>query len=70
MARMNFVAFRHDYIETLKALLDCKAPTYPNRIDSPESNALADRLADLEEAQPDWVERIEDQLAREHALQH
>ena len=66
----NFAAFRHEYIETLKALLECKAPTYRDRIDSPESNALANRLVDLEEMQPDWVERIEDQLAREHALQH
>ena len=65
----NFVAFRHEYIETLKAFLACKAPTYRDRIDSPESNALANRLADLEEMQPDWVVRIEDQLAREHALQ-
>jgi len=66
----NFVAFRYEYLETLKAFLSCKAPTYKDRIDSRESNALANRLADLEEMQPDWVVRIEDQLAREHALQN
>ncbi len=59
----NYLEFRAEYIATLKQFLECKAPTYAFRIDSPQSNALADKLADMEEAQPDWVMRIEDYLA-------
>ena len=64
----NYLEFRAEYIATLKQFLECKAPTYAFRIDSPESNALADKLADMEEAQPDWVMRIEDFLAENHML--
>ena len=65
----NYLEFRAEYIATLKQFLKCKAPTYAFRIDSPQSNALADKLADMEEAQPDWVMRIEDYLADNHLLQ-
>jgi hypothetical protein len=65
----NYVEFRAEYIATLKQFLECKAPTYALRIDSPESNALADKLAEMEEAEPDWVMRIEDFLADNHLLQ-
>ena len=65
----NYFEFPAEYIATLKQLLECKAPTYAFRIDSPQSNALADKLADMEEAQPDWVMRIEDYLADNHLLQ-
>lgn len=65
----NYLEFRSEYIETLSEFLACKAPRYPNRIDSPESNALAAKLAAMEEQQPAWVERIEDFLAENHLLQ-
>ena len=44
----NYFEFRAEYIATLKQFLECKAPTYAFRIDSPESNALADKLAEME----------------------
>ena len=66
---MTYIEFRAEYIATLKQFLECKSPTYAFRIDSAESNALAEKLADLEEAQPDWVTRIEDCLADSQLLQ-
>ena len=62
---MEYLAFKAEYIRILTALLTCKDTPYPNRVDSPESNRLANLLADMEEEHPIWVERIEDSLAKE-----
>ena len=66
---MEYLAFKAEYIRILTALITCKDKQYQNRIDSPESNRLANLLADMEEEHPIWVERIEDSLAEKGWLQ-
>ena len=51
--------------ESYRDILICA----PNLITGPRKAALSSRLADMEEAQPDWVMRIEDFLAENHLLQ-
>tara|TARA_Y100000992_G_C21228105_1_gene473989 strand:- start:141 stop:344 length:204 start_codon:yes stop_codon:yes gene_type:complete len=65
----NYLEFRSEYIATLTELLSCKEDNYPGLITGPRQAALSSKLADMEEAQPDWVMRIEDFLAENHLLQ-
>ena len=65
----NYLEFRSEYIATLTEFLSCKEDNYPELITGPRKAALSSKLADMEEAQPDWVMRIEDFLAENHLLQ-
>ena len=65
----NYLEFRSEYIATLTELLSCKEDNCPALITGPRQAALSSKLADMEEAQPDWVLRIEDFLAENHLLQ-
>ena len=65
----NYLEFRSEYISTLTEFLSCKEDNYPSLITGPRKAALSSKLADMEEAQPDWVLRIEDFLAENHLLQ-
>ena len=65
---MDYITFKQEYIALLTALLSTPPSTGP-LISTPASSVLANKLADMEESQPVWVERIEDSLADKHELQ-
>ena len=68
---MNFVQFKNEYINTLEAFLEISEQNNkPGLIASLYSQKLANELADMEEENPIWVEKIEDQLAKKHELQN
>ena len=69
---MNYFEFKNEYINTLREFLaiDKAEDNYPKMIFGPSSNDLANKLAELEESCPDWVEKIEDMLADNHLLQN
>lgn len=67
---MNYTQFKSEYITTLQAFLNVPtSDNYTGFIVGPKSNVLTNRLADMEEQHPDWVERIEDGLAARNELQ-
>jgi hypothetical protein len=67
---MNYLEFRSEYINTLQTFLAVPvSDNYPGLIFGAESKVLSDKLADMEEQHPDWVERIEDRLADTFQLQ-
>ena len=65
---MDYITFKQEYIALLTALLSTPPSTGP-LISTPASSVLVNKLADMEESQPVWVERIEDRLADENRLQ-
>jgi transcription elongation factor GreA-like protein len=68
---MEYLQFKSEYIETLKAFLSCKpSDNYPGLIYGKKSSELSRKLADMEESNPDWVEKIEDMLADNYLLQN
>lgn len=68
---MNFLQFKNEYINTLESFLEIAEQDYePGLIASLYSQKLANELADMEEENPVWVEKIEDQLAKKHELQN
>ena len=69
---MEYFKFKNEYLNTLREFLATEKAedNYPKMILSPSSNDLANKLADLEEYRPDWVEKIEDMLADNHLLQN
>jgi hypothetical protein len=71
-SKMNYFEFKNEYINTLREFLaiDKAEDNNPKMIFGPSSNDLANKLADLEEYRPDWVEKIEDLLADNHLLQN
>ena len=71
-SKMNYFEFKNEYINTLREFLaiDKAEDNYQKMIFGPSSNDLANKLADLEEYRPDWVEKIEDLLADNHLLQN
>ena len=66
---MNFLEFRHDYINTLRTYLTLDEEKYPGMIYGKQGAELSNKLSDMEEYNPSWVEIIEDQLAKNHQLQ-
>ena len=65
---MDYITFKQEYIALLTALLSTPPSTGP-LISTPASSVLVNKLADMEESHPVWVERIEDRLADENRLQ-
>ena len=66
---MNFLQFKNEYINTLESFLEIAEQDYePGLIASLYSQKLANELADMEEENPIWVEKIEDQLAKEGVI--
>jgi len=65
---MDYITFKQEYIALLTALLSTPPSTGP-LISTPASSVLVNKLADMEEEHPVWVERIEDRLADENRLQ-
>ncbi len=66
---MNFLEFRHDYINTLQTYLTLDEENYPGMIYGKQGAELSKKLSDMEENHPSWAEIIEDQLAKNHQLQ-
>tara|TARA_B110000285_G_C14771541_1_gene444220 strand:- start:391 stop:600 length:210 start_codon:yes stop_codon:yes gene_type:complete len=68
---MRYFEFKNEYINTLREFLalDKAEDNYPKMIFGPSSNDLANKLANLEESHPAWVEKIEDGLADNYLLQ-
>ncbi len=66
---MNFLEFRHDYLNTLRTYLTLDEKKYLGMIYGKQGEALGNKLLDMEENHPSWVEIIEDQLAENHHLQ-
>lgn len=65
----GYFKFKARYITTLKDFLSCPETGEDGMIGSRKSRALSETLADMEEANPLWVERIEDTLADNFTLQ-
>ena len=67
---MDFLQFKQEYISTLRTYLTLDEKKYPGMIYGKQGEALGNKLLDMEENHPSWIEIIEDQLAKNHHLQN
>ena len=64
----NYIDFKRQYVGAITRLLNEPVGTDPV-IGTPESRRIISQIADLEEAHPDWYERVEGWLAEQELLQ-
>ncbi len=59
---MEFLDFKTEYLNTLKEFLSLKERKYPGMIYGPNSEKLTNKLTDIEESNPIWIDIIENEM--------